>query len=180
MGIAGSRPEGVRTGWVVLWRSVAVVFTAEFVVMLALRALGLPFDVSTALADSLLLSAVALPLLYAVVLRPATALAARQAGALAEARFETVAEAIQDAVLIFDLERTIRFANRAAERTFGCAEGTLLGAEMERLMPEEVAAGFRKDMARYATGGDTPVIGQGRVEREASGRVASASPPRSR
>ena len=150
----------------IVWRSVLVVFATEFAVMLMLRSLGMAFGLWTALLDSLLLSVMALPLLYAVILKPVAALSAKQAAASAEVRFEAIARSVQDGVIVFAWDREIQFANPAVEQIFGYAPGTLRGADMEVLMPEDVAKDFREGLKRYQATGEAPVIGKGSVEEE--------------
>jgi PAS domain S-box-containing protein len=139
-----------------------VVFVAEFAVMILLRfLLGIPIGVAAALLDSILLSIFTLPVLYAVILRPVTLMAAEQAAAAAELRFDSIARMVHDGILVFGFKGKIRFANPAAEQMFGYAPGTLLGADMESLMPDDVAKEFREGMERQRTGGRNPVIGGG-------------------
>jgi PAS domain S-box-containing protein len=149
----------------VLWRSLLVVFVTEFAVMLLLGSLEIiPFSLRTALLDGLLLSVIALPALYLVILRPVTALAAEQAAASAESRFETIARTVQDGIVVFGWERTIKFANPAIEKMFGYAPGALLGKDVEVLMPEDVAEQFREGIELYRDTGENLVIGKGPVE----------------
>jgi PAS domain S-box-containing protein len=149
----------------ILWRSLLVMFVAEFAVMLMLGLLGhIPFALRTALLDGLLLAVIALPALYLVILRPVTALAAEQAAASAESRFETIARTVQDGIVVFGWERKIKFANPAIEKMFGYAPGALLGKDMKVLMPEDVAELFREGIERYRTTGENSVIGKGPAE----------------
>ncbi len=156
----------IHSAETILWRSVLVVFATEFVVMVVLRWLGMPFGLGMALLDSLLLSVIALPLLYAVILKPVAALSAKQAAASAEVRFEAIARSVQDGIIVFARDREIQFANPAVEQMFGYAPGTLLRADMEVLMPEDVAKDFREGLKRYQATGEAPVIGKGPVEVE--------------
>ena len=159
------RRAAVYLALTILWRSLLVVFVAEFAVMILLRfLLGIPISVAAALLDSVLLSVFALPVLYAVILRPVGLMAAEQAASAAELRFDSIARMVGDGVLVFGFKRKIRFANPAVEQMFGYAPGALLGADMESLMPDEVAKEFREGMELQRTGGRNPVIGAGPSE----------------
>jgi PAS domain S-box-containing protein len=117
------------------------------------------------LVDGLFVSICCLPLLYISILRPLARLAAEQGAAAAEARFRIVAQAMRDAITIFDARGTIRFVNRAAEGMLGYSPGALIGAKLETLMPEERREAFRSDLRAFASGGPTAFIGKGPVER---------------
>lgn len=165
MNEGNARRAAVYLAITVLWRSLLVVFFAEFAVMILLRfLLRIPIGVAAALLDSALLSIFVLPVLYAVILRPVTLLATEQAASAAELRFDSIARMVRDGILIFGFKRKIRFANPAVEKMFGYAPGALLGAAMESLMPGEVAKEFREGMERQRTGGRNPVIGAGPQE----------------
>ncbi|MBI3664160.1 MAG: PAS domain S-box protein [Acidobacteria bacterium] len=150
----------------ILWRSIAVVAATEMGVMLLLKASGQPITLWTSLMDTLLLSAVALPTLYAVTLRPVAHLAAQYSAAAAEARFQAIAGAVQDGIVISGWDRKIRFANQAAEKMFGHPAGVLQGRELEELMPPEYVQRCREGMARYRATGEPRVVGKGVVELE--------------
>lgn len=59
------------------------------------------------------------------------------ARAESEERYEVVAESASDAILTLDEEARIRFANRAAEKTFGYSRTELLGQPFGLLLPAE-------------------------------------------
>ena len=154
----------VHSALTILWRSVAVVFAAEFTVMMLLRGAGFPFDLFTSLVDSVLLAAVALPALYATILRPVTRLAAHQAAAAAELRFQAVAQAIQDGVIVFGRDRNVVFANAATERMHGYTEGSLRGVPVDSLMSEQEARSFPERFAALLAGGDSAAAPGGAFE----------------
>ena len=162
---ADARLAIIDSATIILWRSLLVVFAAEFAVMLLLGLFGrIPFAPGMALLDGLLLSVIALPALYLVILRPVTALAAGQAAASAESRFETIARTVQDGIIVFNWERKIRFANLAVEKIFRYPSGALIGKDVEVLMPKDVAELFREGMKLYRATGENPVIGKGPAE----------------
>jgi PAS domain S-box-containing protein len=154
----------VHSALSILWRSLAVLVATEFMVSLILRVAGVEFTLSTFLLGIFLLAAIALPALHAVILRPVTSLAAQQAAAAAELRFRTVAQAIQDGVIVFGRERNIEFANAAAERMHGYAEGSLRGVLVEELMGEEVARSFRERFAALHAGEESAIAPEGAFE----------------
>jgi PAS domain S-box-containing protein len=122
--------------------------------------MGLPFGVRVALTDSLLLSVLALPLLYAVILRPVAALAARQAAASAEVRVQeqvterkraekkldertpylsALIENSPLAIVISDEQHRVQICSPAFERLFGYRQAEVLGAVLDDLIaPDEL------------------------------------------
>jgi PAS domain S-box-containing protein len=149
----------------IVWRSLTVVFAAEFLVMiLVCYWTGIPFGLWLDLLDALVLSAIALPVLYHVVLRPVAVLAAGQAAAAANSRLKAVAWRAQDGILVFGLDRVIQFANPAMEKIHGYEAGALLGQPVECLMPQEVAGLFRAGLRQFQLIGKDKVIGKGPME----------------
>ena len=61
---------------------------------------------------------------------------AQEALSESELRFRALAESAPDAILIADASGTLLFANRAAERLFGCPVGALIGRPATALVPE--------------------------------------------
>ncbi|MBZ5528125.1 MAG: PAS domain S-box protein [Acidobacteriia bacterium] len=162
---AGARDAIHFSVLTIVWRSLAVVFAAEFLVMILLHYwTGIPFGLRLDLLDALLLSAIALPVLYHAVLRPVAVLAAGQAAAAANSRLKAVARRAQDGILVFGLDRVIQFANPAMEKIHGYEAGALLGQPVECLMPQEVAGIFRAGMRQFHLLGKDKVIGKGPME----------------
>lgn len=149
----------------IVWRSLAVVFAAELLVMVLLHYwTEIPFGLWIDFLGVLLLSAIALPVLYLVVLRPVAVLTAVRAAAAAELRFEAIARRAHEGILVFGLDRVIRFANPALEKLHGYEAGALLGQPVECLMPKEVAAIFLAGMKQFLLAGKSSVIGRGPME----------------
>lgn len=149
----------------IMWRCVAVVFVMTLLGDGLTRLLRLESWAASIIVNGVFVSICSLPLLYIVILRPLATMAAEQAAAGAEARFRTIAQAMRDAITIFDARGTIRFVNRAAEGMLGYSPGALIGAKLETLMPEERREAFRSDLRAFASGGLTAFIGKGPVER---------------
>ena len=149
----------------IVLRSVLVIFSVEFGVMLALRAGGLPITPKTALIDSLVLSVLALPILYLVILRPVAGLAAEQAALAAESRLQTVGQAVPEGILIFGLDRRVRFANSAAEQMLRCSPSALRGMDISTLLPEQVVEQFQQ-AGLGSGGGAAAALGKGMVHTE--------------
>jgi len=163
-----------RSATHIVLRSVLVIFTIEFGVMLALRASGYPITPMTPLLDSLILSALALPILYFVILRPIARLAAEQAAAAAESRFQMIAQAVPEGILIFGLDRRVRFANSAAERMLHYSPGALPGLDVGALLPEQVVEQFRQPVSALAELGP-PRSTRKSFTRKGCGAMASVS-----
>jgi PAS domain S-box-containing protein len=66
-----------------------------------------------------------------------------------EARSRIVVETLADAVITIDEASVIRYANPAAERTFGYEPGTLAGTHMTALMPDYLRRLHEEGMRRY-------------------------------
>jgi len=155
----------VQSAAKILGRCVLVVFAMTLLGDGFLWSLRLQDRAIGILVDGLFVSICCLPLLYTAILRPLARLAAVQAAAAADSRFRIVAQAMRDAITIFDARGTIRFANRAAEEMLGYRPGALIGAKVETLIPEERREAFRSDLHAFASGGSTAFIGKGPVER---------------
>ncbi|HVF45838.1 MAG TPA: PAS domain S-box protein [Pyrinomonadaceae bacterium] len=70
-----------------------------------------------------------------------------------EARSRIVVETLADAVITIDEESVIRYANPAAERTFGYEPGTLVGTHMTALMPDYLRRLHEEGVRRYVETG---------------------------
>ncbi len=99
------------------------VFFLELALSAVQYALNLPGGPLMAVVRGVLMPILLLPILFGLVLRPVAQLAAKQAAASAEARFEAIAHAAGDAILILDVDWEIHFANRATEEMFGIQPG---------------------------------------------------------
>ena len=71
------------------------------------------------------------------------------------ARLGGLLDAAMDAIVTLDDTLHIVQFNRAAERTFGYARTTILGARLERLMPERFRAGHAAHIQRFGKTGTT-------------------------
>lgn len=162
--------------WKILPLSLLGVFTAEFAVMLLLDHMHLPRGRATNLVDAALLTALLLPGLYLVVLRPVGRMAARLAVASADARFRTVVESTGDALIVGDRGGRIRYANPAALALFGYTAEELEGAEVTVLVPEDLRERHRDGLRRFLETGETRLLGRGAVELEARTREGQRIP----
>jgi diguanylate cyclase (GGDEF)-like protein/PAS domain S-box-containing protein len=96
-------------------------------------------------------------------------------------RLRAVADAVTEAILILDGDGQVTLANRAAERLFGAADGTLTGCHVEQLLPAfrpgasdlpmggsgpgQAAAAFRRDATSFSAQVDSRLVaeGEGRI-----------------
>ena len=95
-------------------------------------------------------------------------------------RLRAVADAVTEAILILDGDGQVTLANRAAERLFGAADGTLTGCHVEQLLPAfrpgasdlpmggsgpGQAAAFRRDATSFSAQVDSRLVaeGEGRI-----------------
>lgn len=154
----------VRSTRTILVRTLVVIFLGNFFAGLLVFALGIQDSFLALLLDSALVSIICLPGLFRAILQPATALAAGQAAAGAEARFNTIANAVNDGILLFDSKKNIRFINRAAAQMHGYAAAELLGQSLETLIPADGREQFRASLAQHLDVATGTIIGKGIVE----------------
>ncbi len=93
-------------------------------------------------------------------------------------RLRAVADAVTEAILILDGDGQVTLANRAAERLFGAADGTLTSCHVEQLLPafrpgasdlpmggsglgQASAAAFRRDATSFSAQVDSRLVGEG-------------------
>jgi PAS domain S-box-containing protein len=79
----------------------------------------------------------------------------------AAARFQSVLEAVPDAVVGVDSAGCIRFANAEAEQLLGYAAGQLAGTPIEQLVPERYRAAHPLRRAAYHSSSHTRPLGAG-------------------
>jgi PAS domain S-box-containing protein len=151
----------VRSTRTILIRTLTVVFVGNAVGGFLVLALGIQNEFLALCLDSLLVSILCLPGLFRAILRPATELASEQAAAGAEARFQAIAQAVNDGILIFDTKKNIQFANRAAEQMHGYPPGALRDVNMESLIPEDWRDRFRSAMTQRLDASQGRIAGQG-------------------
>lgn len=162
---AGADLAIVQSAVRVVLRCVLAVFVLEVAISAGEDALGVPPSPWFSVVRALLLSMLLLPVFFPMVLRPVAELAAKQAATSAEARFEAVAQAAADGIVIFNADGRILFANKAAERTYGYAAGSLQGQPLEALLPEDSKEEFRNGIASFLRTKESDVIGRGPTER---------------
>ena len=164
-----------------LWFTIAPVsligvFLAELVVMNALQSFQMSWGLLANLLDALLLTALILPGLYFVVLRPVSRLAARLALATADRRFRVVVEAASDGIIVGDRNARILFANGAAQRMLGYSRDEMEGSDLALIVPEEERERHREGMRRYLATGEGGVVGRGAVEMAARSKDGGRVP----
>ena len=78
-----------------------------------------------------------------------------------EERFSAIVASAMDAIIAVDAEHKIVLFNTAAEIMFGCKAEELIGASIERLIPERFHAAHREHIKRFgADGATTRAMGQ--------------------
>ncbi|MBI3664161.1 MAG: PAS domain S-box protein [Acidobacteria bacterium] len=143
----GKRPDGaaqaeaqlavVRSTAGIVLRTLVTVVAIDVLVLSVLDSFGIKQGMRRELSEIVLVTVLALPLLYAMTLRPVTKLAGEHARAAAEARFQAIAQAAGDAIVIVDLDWKLRFANRATEHMFGFGPRQWAGMNITRVLPED-------------------------------------------
>ncbi|WP_404383300.1 PAS domain S-box protein [Caenispirillum salinarum] len=81
---------------------------------------------------------------------------------LGEERHRAVIDSANDAIVTIDSKGIVRSANPACERIFGWSPHELIGADVRRLMPTDVAADHDRHIAHYEETGTAGIIGIGR------------------
>jgi len=87
---------------------------------------------------------------------------ATRAIASREERLRRILEPVVDGIITIDSRGTIETFNRAAEIIFGYKVEEVLGRSINTLMPEPHRSRHSQYLARYLSGGQSSVIGQGR------------------
>lgn len=90
-------------------------------------------------------------------------------------RFQSLFEAVPDAVIIIDQDGSVEYTNPGTERLFGYTDNELRGQNIRLLMPEPYRSHHDDYMQRYLDGGEPHIIGIGRkvVGLHKSGRTLS-------
>lgn len=88
---------------------------------------------------------------------------ARRAVSLRRA-FDSTLDRVSEAVVVIDGAARVRSFNASARRMFQWEPLEMLGAKVDRLMPQPVGQAHDGHMARYRTTGRAQVIGRGRHE----------------
>lgn len=162
---AGAQLSVVRSTVSVVLQTLIVMMATFFSVGVFLNILGVKEGGIREWYEILLTCVISLAALYQTTLRPLTRLAAEHAAASAESRFWAIAQSTLDGILLFDADKRIAFANKAAERMFGFRSGSLQGQCMEILLPEAIKPDFRDSVETFLRTKQSPVIGQGPTER---------------
>jgi PAS domain S-box-containing protein len=77
-------------------------------------------------------------------------------------RFQSLFDAVPDAVIIIDQDGSVEYSNQATERLFGYGDSELRGQNIRLLMPEPYRSHHDDYMKRYLDGGEPHIIGIGR------------------
>jgi PAS domain S-box-containing protein len=75
-------------------------------------------------------------------------------------KFETVAKAVPDVIVVADQNDNILFVNQKAEVVFGYSEEEILHLQVSDLMPERYRESHRKGLSRYINTGEKHIIGK--------------------
>ncbi len=137
---------------------------AEGVGSLIMPATGIPYGFFHEIIEALISTIIALPVLYSTTLRPVTELAAKYAAASAEARFQAIAQAAGDAIVILDANWNVRFANRATERMFGFGSRAWEKITIESILSEESKPFLLEARRRYLENGERVLSTMGMIE----------------
>lgn len=154
----------VRSTVGIVVRTLLVMLAANALGSLALAQIRLPQGFLHEASEALLTAVIALPVLYATTLRPVTQLVRMQTRAAAEARFQTIAQAAGDAILILDVEWKPYFANRATEKMFGIRTREWKEASIEAFLPEDTKRFLQASRKHYRETGESALSKMGAFE----------------
>ncbi|MCL4523273.1 MAG: PAS domain-containing protein [Acidobacteria bacterium] len=161
---AGAHLAVARSTLGIVLRAILVMLAAEFLGSLTIPVLGIPYGVSYEIIEALLSIAIALPVLYATTHRPLSELAARHAAASAEARFQAIAHAAGDAIVILDANWKVHFANRATEKMFGLGPRAWETLSIESVLSEESKPFLLDAHRRFLETGERVLSSMGTIE----------------
>lgn len=77
-----------------------------------------------------------------------------------EARFRAVADTAYDSIVSIDATGRINYVNAEGARLFGCADGSLVGAPVTKLIPERFLSAHLTGFARHLETGERRLIGK--------------------
>ena len=80
-----------------------------------------------------------------------------------ERRLRNILDNAADGIITIDSRGIVRDFNQAAEHIFGVAPAQAIGQSLESLLPAPYAGDHQKHVLRYMAGGQSSVIGRGRV-----------------
>ncbi|HEV8385573.1 MAG TPA: PAS domain-containing protein, partial [Candidatus Acidoferrales bacterium] len=163
---AGANLAIIQSTVRVVTRCLVAVFFLEVFISAARVALNIPTSLWFAVARGVLMAVLLLPIFYRLVLRPVAELAAKQAAAAAEARFDVIAQAAGDAIVISDVDWKLHFVNPAAEKMFGLQPGEWTKAPLESFLPEQTKQFLEAARAQYRETGKPALAGRGMFELE--------------
>ncbi len=161
---AGAQLAVVRSTVGIVVRAIVVMLAADAASRLTLAGIQFPEGIPHEVIEAVLTTLIVVPLLYAMTLRPLTKLAAKQAAASAEARFEAIAHAAGDAIIIVDVNWKAHFANRAAEKMFGTQPYEWKETSLESFMTDHAKQFLKEANERFRATGEAVLSSMGTFE----------------
>lgn len=161
-----SKAAALRAAPSLVFQSVALLFFCEALAHLLQQWLNIPVGWMAVLLDMSLLSVIAVPALYFLVVRQLIQIVGNESAAAAERRFQAITAEISDGVLLTDDHANILMANPSAERIYRMPPGSLTGRNVASLVPEEMLEILQQDFAQFRATGVGLVIGRGVTEVE--------------
>ena len=153
-------PVAALSRWL-LWRSLAILFVAVSASGLAVSCLRLGHFVVESIVAAVLAVMFALPLLFIKVVLPAVRLITEETTRAAENRTQAILQAVGDGVALHDITGKVVFANRALERFHGHRLGTLVGSQIQSLVPPEFQELQSSDLAAFLAGDHCAILNNG-------------------
>lgn len=149
-----------------LMRGLLVILLAESIEGIVETLMGNPRTISETLLGFAVLTVVCLPILYFSSLNLLAEAVSKEVAGAANVQFESIAAQVHDGILIYDTEGKIVYCNAAVERIHAAPAGSLLGLNMDSIIPADAHATFREDLATFRKNGAGLVIGRGSAEVE--------------
>ncbi|MGI4976116.1 MAG: putative bifunctional diguanylate cyclase/phosphodiesterase, partial [Janthinobacterium lividum] len=82
------------------------------------------------------------------------------AGEVGQRRFENIAATSPDGIICADSQGLVTFWNAAAERMFGHPAATVIGRDLELIVPPRMRGGHHGGLARVVSGGTPRLVGR--------------------
>jgi PAS domain S-box-containing protein len=174
--VGGARLAVMKSSVEVFWRMIVLLVAVAVLEDLIEEWLGIREDRVWDRLDAFIMPLLVSPVLFKLVLPPLQELARKQAELVSEAKFQAIANAASEGLILLTKNLTVRFANRAAESILGYQPGTLAGMNIMALVPEETARMIAEQHEQFLRTGSATILQQSFFEAVAKRRDGAEIP----